>query len=101
MRELGTSVRHMGPMAQDWNTALAPLNLGHRAENGSVPDQLHSCILTSHTDGVLMSAARGMTREINSQQAVIGGFGGGGRDVDDEAASQQRTYSAQCCFYLP
>ena len=72
MGELGTSVRHMGPMAQDWNTALAPLNLGHRAENGSVPDERHSRILTSDTDGVLMSAARGITREINSQQAVIG-----------------------------
>ena len=72
MGELGTSVRHMGPMAQDWNTALAPLNFGHHEENGSVPDELHSRILTSDTDGVLMSTARGITREINSQQAVIG-----------------------------
>ena len=70
----GVGVTHMGPMAQDLNAALAPLNLGKSAENVSMPGEAEdsSRILTSDADGVLMSATRGMMWQIASQKDAVG-----------------------------
>jgi len=69
----GTGVTHMGPMAQDFNEALAPLNLGKSAANESIPgsEQDGSRILTSDADGALLSATRGMIRRIKSQENSV------------------------------
>ena len=69
----GTGVIHMGPMAQDFNEALSPLNLGKSAANESITgiDQDNSRILTSDADGALLSATRGMIRHIESQEGSV------------------------------
>jgi hypothetical protein len=69
----GTGVTHMGPMAHDFNEALAPLNLGKSATNESIPgcEQDDSRILTSDADGALLSATRGLIRRIKSQENSV------------------------------
>jgi hypothetical protein len=70
---LGTGVIHMGPMAQDFNQALLPLNLGKPSTNQSISrnETEMSRILTSDADGALLSATRGMVRRITSQDQEL------------------------------
>ena len=71
----GKGVTHMGPMAQDFNAALAPLNLGKTAANESVPgssaEEDFSRIHTSDADGALLAATRAMISRIGTQQKTV------------------------------
>lgn len=73
---LGLGVTHMGPMAQDFNIALAPLGLGaplpiEDTTKSDGRDDEFSRIHTSDADGALMAATRGMVQQIDLQNDAV------------------------------